>query len=84
MNMQDIIKKANKLKDNDYYSPVEIAEMGLIVDTNLQPSYDTVVKRIKQGLLPYINVGTEKMPKYKILGKDIKEFVNKFYKIQQN
>lgn len=80
--MVDKIKKAlGKLKDEKLYSPEDILALGLVVNTKLQPSTFTVLRLIKNGKLPAVNLATGVQPRYFVKGADLKKYIKETYKI---
>lgn len=70
-----------KIVNNELYSPKQITDLGLIVNTEIKPSIFTIYRLIKTGQIKTVNLSTGKLPQYRIKGKDLKEFVEKRYKL---
>ncbi|MCH7758976.1 hypothetical protein IID20_01305 [Patescibacteria group bacterium] len=80
--IENIKKQLKKIDDDKMYNPQEIIDWKLVLNTQLQPSRFTVYRLIKRGELGAVNLGTTKLPKYFVQGKDLKKFVKKLYKIK--
>lgn len=82
MFMIEKIQKAIKsLKDDKLYSTEEIIELGVIVNTKLQPSMFTVYRLIKNGKLKAVDIGTGGASRHFVKGSDLKEYLKATYKI---
>lgn len=80
--MLDKIKRnLKKVDDNELYSPKQIAEMGLILNTEIKSSVFTIYRLIRKGLIKTINVSSGDLPQYKISGKDLRGFIKKRYNL---
>jgi hypothetical protein len=79
--INDLQKAIKKLRNDKLYSSDDIVSKGLILDNNLKPSRFTLYRRIKQGVLPAVNLGTDKMPKYFVKGEELKKYLNQLYKL---
>ncbi len=81
MIIEKIKKAMNRLKDDELYSTETIVDLGLIVNTKLQPSMFTVYRLIKSGKLPAVDMGAGKHSRHFIKGKDLKKYLKDTYKI---
>jgi len=80
--MIDELKKAvGKLKNDELYSTEAIFELGVIVNTKLQPSMFTVYRLIKNGKLPAVDVGAGKHSRHFVKGVDLKKYLTETYKL---
>jgi len=76
-------KQIAKIEDNKIYTPKDILEMGVVIDTNLKPSIFTVYRLIKSGKLKAVDLGTGSVAKYKVKGKDLKKFLCERYQLEE-
>lgn len=68
--------------DKKMYSPGEIERLGLIVDSNLEPSQFTVYSFIRAGKLQAFNASPlSKVPRYQVQGDVLKKFVQDIYQL---
>jgi hypothetical protein len=75
--MIDQIKKTKKVDADKYYSPVEIINMGLILNTSMQPCKFTLYRLIRNGTIKATKVGSgNQFARYKIKGSEIITFIN--------
>lgn len=74
--IKEIKRKLAKVENDELYSANAIADMGLILDSKLQPSRFRVYRLIRNGKLAAVNMGDGGNPKYFVKGKDLKEYVN--------
>ena len=80
--MIEKLKKAiKKIKDDDLYSPEDIFELGVIVNTKLEPSMFSVYRLIKNGKLPAVDAGAGKHSRHFVKGADLKKYLVKTYKL---
>jgi hypothetical protein len=80
-----MIKKVKKvlkqLKPSELYGTDEIMEMGVIVNTKLEPSSFTLYRLIKSGKIPALNMGTGKASRYFVKGADLRQYLKDTYKL---
>ena len=80
--MIDKIKKAiAAIKGDKLYSTDEINEMGVIVNTKLEPSSFTLYRLIKNGKLPAVDIGTGSSARHFVKGSDLKKYLQETYKL---
>ena len=73
MTMMETIKKAmTKIEDGKLYSPEDIHELGVILNTKLEPSMFTVYRLIKNGKLPAVNIGAGAHSRHFVKGEDLR------------
>ncbi len=82
MNLSDIENKIDSIDDNSLLNAKDIANMGLILDNNLNPSRFKLYRLIKRGKLKAINNGTEAAPNYFVKGRDLKKFLRERYNLE--
>lgn len=70
-----------KIKDGTLYSTDDINDMGVIVNTKLQPSPFTVYRLIKNGKLPAVDIGTGSSARHFVKGADLKKYLKETYKL---
>jgi len=56
---------------NEFYTPNQVAEMGLIKAPSKKSRKQLVLRHIRNGVLTGKNVGNETQPRYLVQGKDI-------------
>lgn len=81
--IENIKKQFKKIDPEKYYSTTEIHDMGVILNNSLEPDLDTIYRRIRRKDLVAVNWGTEKMPKYYVLGSDLKSHLDRIYKLSK-
>lgn len=81
MTTAEIKKIVLKIGDSEMLSVQEIHEMGVIVDTKLEPSRFSLYRIIKRGELKAVNLGGSGAPRYFVEGKDLKRFLCERYSI---
>lgn len=79
--IQKIKKEYRKIDENALYSPEQIVDMELIVDTKLKSSVFTVYRLIKRGKLKSENLGSGGAPRYFVKGNVLKKFVKERYSL---
>lgn len=78
--LKNLEKQLKKIKDDKAYSPTEIVNLGLGLNTKLVPSIWVVYRLIKGGKLKPMSVGNgDKFPRYLVEGKELKSYFNKKY-----
>ena len=78
---KQIRERARKIDDDELLTSAAIVKRGLIVNTQFKPSAFTLYRLIKRGSLKAVNMGNGDQPRFFIKGRDLKEFINKKYKI---
>lgn len=79
ISMRAIKRRLSEIEDEKMYSPNEIIDQKLVIDTMLKPSVYTLYRHIKRGVVPAVNLGTESAPRYFVKGKDLKAYLKKRY-----
>ena len=82
--LKKIIAKVKKIKDKELLSANQILDLGVILNTKLEPSPYQFYRMLKRKQIKSINLGTEKAPRYFVYGKDLKEFLLKRYSTIDN
>lgn len=80
---EKIIERLTKVDDTKMYSVVEIVELGVIVNTNFESVDYKIYRVIKDGSLPAVNLGSEKMPRWVVEGRDLKAYCKKQYQLPE-
>lgn len=81
MNFNDVQKKIEAIKGDKMMTPNEIVDLGLVLNTKLQPSMFTVYRLIKSGKLPAANLGNGAVPRFMVKGSDLKKYLKERYNI---
>ena len=72
-------KIENRLKsivDTEMYSPEQVTELAVILNTKFEPSVHKVYRLIQGGNLPATNMaGSGSQPRWFVEGRDLKKFV---------
>lgn len=79
--LKKIIAKIKKIDDEVMLNPNQILDMGIVLNTKLEPSTFLFYRMLRRKEIKSINLGTEKSPKYFIKGKNLKEFLLKRYNL---
>ncbi len=82
INIKTITTSLKKIDSQKLYSPNQIVEFGVIVNTLQQASIFTIYRLIKNKKLPAMDVSTGDKAQYLINGADIKKYVKKAYGIK--
>lgn len=71
------MKAKNKIKPDQYYSPSEIGELGVILNTSMLPCRFTLYRLLRNKTIKSIKVGggTTKA-RYKVQGQELINFIN--------
>jgi len=77
--IKKLIEKVKRIDDEAMLNPEQVLKMGVIVNTKLEPSNFSFYRMMKRGEIAYINLGTQKAPRYFVKGKDLKAFLLKRY-----
>ena len=72
-------RRLAKVDDKKMYSPKEVAELKLILNTSFEPSPHKVYRIIKRKEIPTVNMGTDTQPRWFVSGKDLRAFVEEKY-----
>jgi hypothetical protein len=80
--MDEIKKQIESIDDNAMFTPKQITELGVVINTKLVPSVFTFYRLIKRGQLKPTNLGSGGSPRYFVKGKDLKEFLGARYQIE--
>lgn len=82
MSFKDTIRERLAAIDpKKMYSAVEIVDLKVILNTKFESVDYKVYRVIKDGELPAVNLGSDKMPRWSVEGKDLIEYVQKKYKL---
>ena len=80
--MIEQVKKAlKKIQDDKLYSPEDIFEMGVIMNTKLVPSVFSVYRLIKSKKLQAVNIGTGTKSRHFVKGSDLKQYLKSTYQL---
>lgn len=72
------------IEPDKFYKPSEIAQLGLIVNSENKGDKYFVLKLIRRGKLKASNYATEGNPFYRVLGKDILEYKKEYEGFEAN
>ena len=82
MNIHEIKKQISQIDEAEMYTPEEITNMGILLNSSLKPCLFSVYRLIRNGKIKAANLGIGTQPRYMVLGKELKEFLSARYKIQ--
>lgn len=75
-----ILNRLKKVVDTEMYSPEQIVDMQVILNTKLEPSLHKVYRLIKRGDLPATNLGGGQ-PRWFVQGRDLRKYVESRFNI---
>lgn len=82
MSFKDTIRdRLETIDPKKMYNVPEIVELGVIVNTRFESVDYKVYRVIKDGELPAVNLGSDKMPRWAVEGNDLIEYVTKKYQL---
>lgn len=80
--LSEIRRAVKAIKPEQLYTPYEIANNGLILNTRFEKSYRHVYRLIQYKKLPAINLnGVDTKPRYMVKGADLKAFLVKQWQL---
>lgn len=79
--IKHVTKVLKKIDNDALYSPEQIHDMGVIVNTKLEPSLFTLYRLIRNGKIPAVDIGTGGSSRHFVKGKDLKAYLEETYKI---
>lgn len=76
-----IINRLEKVIDTQMYSPDDIVELAVILNTKFEPSLYKVYRLIKSGKLEAVNMSAEPtQPRWFVEGRTLKKYVKSLFK----
>jgi len=80
--LEKIKRKIENVDTGKNYSVTEILELGVIINSKQLPSAMTIYRLIEGGRLKAKNIGYgKKFGRYIVSGKDLKEYLTKWYEV---
>jgi excisionase family DNA binding protein len=80
INMQHIKKIVGTIDPKKHYTTQEIADMKIILNSQMKPSNFTLYRLIHSNTLKAIKIGTgAKFPRYAVQGQELINYINKRY-----
>lgn len=70
-----------KIDPKKMYSVPEIVDLGVIVNAKLESFDYKIYRLIRNGELPAVNLGSEKMARWTVEGNDLINYVTKKYQL---
>lgn len=65
---------AKKIDPEKFYTPKEIAELGILTANTPDTKRQMLLRHIRDGRLPALNLGGDKKPRYVIQGKHLIDY----------
>lgn len=65
----------NKIKESEFYTPKEIIKLGIMTAKNDDTRKQMLLRFIRDGRIKAINLGTDKRPRYVVLGSYLLEYL---------
>ena len=62
---------AKKIDPEKFYTPKEIADLGILTANTTDTKRQMLLRHIRRGVLPALNLGGEKKPRYAVQGKHL-------------
>jgi len=62
---------AKKIDPEKFYTPKEIAGLGILTATTPDTKRQMLLRHIRDGRLPALNLGGDKKPRYAVQGKHL-------------
>lgn len=62
---------AKKIDPEKFYTPKEIAELGILTASTPDTKRQVLLRHIRDGKLPALNLGGDKKPRYAVQGKHL-------------
>lgn len=81
MMISEVKAVIKKIDDDRLYKLKEIVDMGVIVNTKLEPSLFTVHRLIKSGKLKAVDLGTGTLSYRMVKGADLKSYLKETYQL---
>jgi len=79
--IEKIRRTVQRIDPKAMYSPEQITEMGVILDSKLQVSRFKIYALIREGKIESVNLGAGGNPRYYVKGADLKKYVKTVFKI---
>jgi hypothetical protein len=79
MNIRNVLKKIDGIKDNKMYTMQEIKKMQVFFDSTGKPSMFIVYRIIGKGIIKAMNVSTGAVPRYLVKGSELKKELRRRY-----